>query len=86
MLNYIHTFAQKDWAVSMRLCKIDKRIIFYIVFRYAGAKILSQSELDEMDRKIQNILMNEYSFERSNMFSEAFNISWAAQVSEIFKN
>ena len=86
MLNYIHAFAQENWAVSMRLCKSDKRIIFYIVFRYAGATILSQSELDEMDRKIQNVLMNEYSFERSNMFCEAFDISWASQVSEIFKN
>ena len=86
MLNYIHAFAQGNWAVSMRLCKNNNRIILYIVFRYAGSIILSQSELNEMDRRIQNVLMNEYSFVKSNDLRGVLDISWASQVSEIFKN
>lgn len=86
MLNYFHDIAKNGWAVSLRLIKKNERISLYLVFRYSGLKQLSQSEFDDADSRIQNALMNEYSFQRCDeKINEVLDISWASNVSEITK-
>lgn len=87
MLRQLHTLGD-GWACSLRLIKSD-HIELYLVFRYAGNQILSDSDIHSVDIKIRSALPNEYSFHRvakPDDIPMLFSLAWAEQATEIFKN
>lgn len=87
MLRQLHALGS-GWSCSMRLIKTD-HLELYFVFRYAGSQQLSETQLEQADKKIQNALPRmEYSFQRVKLEDcpeLLLSTSWADQVSGIFK-
>ena len=79
----------KNWGISLRLIKRDKKIILYLIFRHSGSLPLSNAELQSARQQINNSLMNrEYQFiEVEDPFGDPYILSadWSDEVAEIVK-
>lgn len=83
MLRGFHNLGD-NWGISMRILK-EKQLTLYLVFRYASANVLSETEKKEADARIKNSLMqNEYSFQRVED-EKVFDLTWATEAVEILK-
>lgn len=89
MLRQFHGLGE-NWAVSMRLARINDSLCLYLLFRYAGPDGLDTARYSEAQQLISNSLMrNEYSFEPVTDFSKEpvlLDAAWAGEMAEITKN
>lgn len=85
MLRQLHSLGT-EWSFSLRLLK-EETITLYLIFRYAGDRLLTEEELKQAEVKIRNALMrSEYAFEKVPAeHAECFDLSWALEAAEITK-